>query len=71
VPALLIHGKEDLTVKFKEARKLYDNSDKNLTELLLIENTGHTFGVVHPFNGTTTAFENVIESIKNFLGKNL
>lgn len=71
IPALIIHGKEDLAVKCQEAEELYNNSNKKRTEFLLIDNTGHTFGVVHPFNGSTGAFEKVIGAIKNFLGENL
>ena len=71
IPVLLIHGKEDLSVKYTEAETLYGNSDKSFSELFLLENTGHTFGVVHPFNGTTDAFENVIEKMTGFLKDNL
>jgi dienelactone hydrolase len=71
IPFLIVHGKEDLSVKFKEAKALYNSSNKNLTELFTAENTGHTFGVVHPFQGTTKAFETVIGKIKDFLKKNL
>ena len=66
-PYLIIHGSEDLTVRISEAEALYNNSDKSMTELFEIKNTGHTFGVVHPFAGTTAAFEIVIEKIKKFL----
>lgn len=67
IPKLIIHGVEDVSVKCSEAETLYQNSNKNNTELLLIENTGHTFGVVHPFAGTTEAFETVIKKTKEFL----
>lgn len=67
IPALFIHGKEDLAVRFKESEEIYEKSNKNISELILIENTGHTFGVTHPFGGTTPAFERVIEKIKSFL----
>ncbi len=68
-PCLLIHGKEDLAVKSDEAKKLFETSNKDLTELYIIERTGHTFGISHPFAGTTDAFEKVIESSVNFLKK--
>ena len=67
IPFLIIHGKEDLSVRYSEAEEIYSKSDQIKTELLLINNTGHTFGVIHPFNGTTAAFENVIENSINFL----
>lgn len=70
-PYLIIHGKEDLSVRFSEAEVLYKYSDKSLTEFFPVENTGHTFGVVHPFQGTTKAFEIVINKIVEFLKKNI
>ena len=67
IPALIIHGKEDLAVKYTDAEKLYAASDKSKTELYIVENTGHTFGIEHPFKGTTKAFDTVIEKMKEFL----
>ncbi len=71
IPSLFIHGKEDLAVKYSEAEEIFGGTNKNNKELFLVENTGHTFGVVHPFAGTTNAFETVIEKVLGFLGKNL
>ena len=67
IPALIIHGKEDLAVKFTDAEKLFAASDKSKTELYILENTGHTFGIEHPFKGTTKPFDTVIEKMKEFL----
>ncbi len=69
-PFLIIHGKEDLSVRFSEAEAIYTSSEKSLTELFAVENTGHTFGVVHPYAGTTKAFEIVIEKMIGFLKNN-
>ena len=71
IPYLIIHGKEDLSVRFSEAEVLYNNSNNKLTELFAVENTGHTFGTVQPFKGTTNAFETAIEKIISFLNGNL
>lgn len=71
IPWLIIHGKEDLAVKFTDAEKLFAASDKQKTELKIIGNTGHTFGVEHPFKGTTNAFEEVIDTTSDFFKKNL
>jgi pimeloyl-ACP methyl ester carboxylesterase len=67
IPFLIIHGKEDLAVRYTEAEKLYKNSNKQFTEFLLLNNTGHTFGVSHPFQGTTDAFGKVIDKVRSFL----
>lgn len=71
IPYLIVHGKEDLSVNYDEAMELYENSNKKYTELFSVKNTGHTFGVVHPFAGTTKAFENVIDKILSFLTETL
>lgn len=70
-PALIIHGKEDLAVKVDSVNELYEVSNKDLTTLSIIENTGHTFGVVHPFKGTTKAFDRVIDETIGFMKKSL
>ncbi len=70
-PFMIIHGMEDLAVKHTDAELINESSDPLLTELHIIENTGHTFGVEHPFKGTTKAFEEVIELTTGFFSKNL
>ena len=68
-PLLIIHGEEDLTVLPTEAEMIYDWSNKEITELVKIKNTGHTFGIVHPFENPTLAFNKVIQETENFLLK--
>jgi esterase/lipase len=67
VPVLIIHGEQDLSVDYSHADTLYNESDKEKTKYKLIEKTGHTFGVVHPFEGTTKAFEDVITKSIEFI----
>jgi esterase/lipase len=67
IPSLIIHGKEDLSVRYTEAEQIYKHASRSPAELMIIENTGHTFGVIHPFSGTTPAFEKVILKVKEFL----
>ena len=75
MPLLIIHGTQDLTVDYSNAEDLYtrhietDNSYKKTTELVLLDNTGHTFGTVHPYQGTTKAFEEVVTLTLDFLKK--
>jgi len=49
IPFLIIHGTKDEAVKVSEAHQL-KKCNKN-SELFLIENSGHTFGAKHPFEG--------------------
>ena len=70
-PLLIVHGKEDLAVKIDEAKQLYNWSNKNITELKIIENTGHTFGCVHPFKGTNEIFEKLLFKTDMFFKENI
>ncbi len=66
-PLLIIHGNEDLTVPVDEGEQLYNWSDKRLTEFVKIQNTGHTFNIVHPFAGTNNKFDLVIQKTLEFI----
>jgi pimeloyl-ACP methyl ester carboxylesterase len=47
IPFCIIHGKEDTAVSFEDAEKLHEVI--STSELILMENTGHTFGSSHPW----------------------
>jgi pimeloyl-ACP methyl ester carboxylesterase len=70
-PLLIIQGKNDLAVPAKEAEKLYDWSNKDLTELHIIPATGHTFDIKHPFEGSNKKFDTVLKKTHNFFKTNL
>ena len=67
VPWLIIHGTEDLAVDYSNAETLYNTGSDENKQLIIMEQTGHTFGAVHPFQGTTDALEKVITLIMDFL----
>ncbi len=71
IPWLIVHGENDLAVKAEEGRKLFEWSDKNKTEFVLIPKTGHTFDVVHPMQNVPKAFEQVISVTGKFFEQNL
>ena len=56
IPLLLVHGSEDLSVPEKEARELQAAAGGR-AELHRVQGAGHTFGVVHPWEGSTPAFD--------------
>ena len=70
-PLLIIHGEQDLSVPVKEGERLYNISNKNLTEFIKIPATGHTFDIVHPFKGSNPKFDKVLNSTLKFFNKNL
>jgi pimeloyl-ACP methyl ester carboxylesterase len=67
IPWLIIHGTEDLSVDYSNAETLYAVNENGNSKLKLLENIGHTFGAVHPFQGTTPKLEEVILLINEFI----
>lgn len=70
-PLLITHGNQDMAVPVKEAEQLYEWSQKDNTEFFKIYGTGHTFDVVHPFQGTTDKFEILLEKTTQFFNQHL
>mgnify|MGYP000197480063 CR=1 FL=1 len=70
-PLLICHGTEDLAVKLSEAEMLFSWADKENTDFKIIENTGHTFGCVHPFEGTNDKFDYLLSLTLSFFNKNI
>lgn len=68
-PWLVIHGAVDETVRLREGEALAASAAG--PELLVVPRTGHTFGVVHPFAGTTPALSQVLDATLDFLGRSL
>lgn len=66
-PILIIHGSEDYTVPLKEIESFYKKGQNPSAILEIIPNTGHTFGIDHPFIEPTPAFLNVLQKIIKFL----
>jgi len=58
---LILHAAKDLAVSPDEAEVLRAGRGEDRSELVMIKKTGHTFGAVHPFEGTTPALEQAIE----------
>ena len=70
-PLLIAHGEQDLAVPISEAEQLYNWSDKSRTEFYKLFSTGHTFDIVHPFNGTSEKFEKLLDKTTNFFVNHL
>ena len=68
-PLLIVHGEQDVSVAPSEAQQLFDWSDKSRTELRMIPKTGHTFGIAHPFEGTSDAFDSVLRLSEEFFSR--
>lgn len=70
-PVLFIHGRKDPTVPFYEAETLHIYGDPDLTRLRLIPGADHTFGVKHPFEESTPAFDGVLKETFEFFLEHL
>ena len=70
-PLLIAHGEQDLAVPIAEAEQLYGWADKSKTEFYKLFSTGHTFDIVHPFNGTSEKFEKLLDKTTNFFVNHL
>ena len=61
VPWLIVHGTGDRAVPVEAAHILAKASGSPATELLLLDGSDHTFGIKHPWAGTTPEFDAVLE----------
>ncbi|MDP2363427.1 MAG: prolyl oligopeptidase family serine peptidase [Ignavibacteria bacterium] len=68
-PLLMVHGEQDLTVPISEGEQMFNWSDKTITEFATIPAAGHTFDIVHPFEGSNKKFDFVISKTEEFLQK--
>jgi esterase/lipase len=59
VPILVLHGKNDEKINYKEAKKLYDNS-KKLKKLMIIKGADHKFS-------SKESREQIVKSVIKFL----
>ncbi len=70
-PLLILHGHVDVTVRRVEAERMFNESNKKITNLVVQEKTNHTFGVLHPFIETNDQLEKAIETTLKFLELNV
>jgi dienelactone hydrolase len=64
---LILHGAQDMTVLPREAEKLEKAAISATTKHLhIVPGTGHTFGAVHPFQGTNPALEQALQITHDF-----
>jgi len=68
-PWLVVHGRDDLTVAESEARELVRASGR--AKLVLVEKSGHTFEVGHPFQGTSPQLTEAIDATTRHFAKHL
>ncbi len=70
-PLLILHGEQDISVGIEEGEQLRDAAGPALTDFESIPRTAHTFGVVHPFQGSNPVLEHAIARTISFFRKHL
>lgn len=72
-PALFIHAKGDEAVSYRDAETLYSSCSFEQKEILLIEDSGHTFDTSHPFNnsGFPEPFRQVLNQSEQWFQQHL
>lgn len=70
-PFLILHGQSDTSVPPHEAEQLSIFANASQSSMRMIPNTNHTFGAVHPFQGSTEALDLAIGYSLDFFQKHL
>jgi uncharacterized protein len=65
-PLLIAQGDIDLTVPIKEGKNIYQWSNKDQSELFIVKSAGHTFDIVHPFEGSNKKFNSLLNKTNQF-----
>lgn len=72
VPHLILHGTRDMAVSPDEARMLQaGRTPEQGCELIEIEGGTHTFGAVHPYEGSTPHLDRVFEATLGWFDRHL
>ncbi len=71
VPILFIHGTQDESVPYQESIVLHESRIKHEKPsfLFTIENTGHTFGIKHPFTVSSSELIQITDKTVHFMLK--
>lgn len=71
VPYLILHGSRDESVSVSEAEEIRAAHPGDAVRLERIDGAGHTFGAVHPFEGSTDHLDRVIDVSVEWFSRHL
>ncbi len=66
-PTLFVHGSADTTVSPEESSDLHDRCGASFKRLEIIEEGDHTFGIKHPMESTTEAYQTAFDLTEHWL----
>jgi uncharacterized protein len=69
VPWFVVHGAADESVPASDAADLAARAPQS--RLLMVPNAGHTFGIKHPWNGSTSQFDQVLDASIDWFSRHL
>ncbi len=69
-PLLIVHGEQDISVRIEEGEAIAQAADSTLTTFVRLPKTNHTFGAVHPFEGSNPVLDRAIDISAEFLHAN-
>ena len=70
-PHLVLHGTNDMAVSPDEAKLIRAGRGPEVCELVEIENGTHTFGAVHPFEGSTPHLDRALDLTRGWFDRHL
>lgn len=70
-PLFISHGNQDTSVSISESKEIYNWANKDITTFLEIPETSHTFNIAHPFAGSNSKFDFLLEETNLFFQKHL
>ena len=71
IPVLLLHGRDDKRVCWKESQKLWECSLRDLSQFHIIEAAGHTFRTQHPFKSSSQPLTEAVNRTIRWFEKTL
>jgi pimeloyl-ACP methyl ester carboxylesterase len=71
IPVLLLHGREDKRVCWKESQKLWERSLRDLSQFHIIEAAGHSFRTQHPFKSASQPLTEAVNRTIRWFEKTL
>jgi uncharacterized protein len=71
VPWLIVHGTADSSVSIVEGERLARAAAPATSRLIRVDGAAHTFGAVHPWQGSTPALDMVMRETVGWLSRHL